>query len=441
VNRLRYHAIVLPWLAVAACGPSPESSPPPDARGCSDWPTRPADGFVSLDGASMFEVESFLVAQSSDLAIAWEAYGCDDITRVGYVRRGPSGEMGKPGYLSSPNGQMASNVTVAFDDAGSLFAAWASWTPGPDRAQPHVGVSDIHIQLARWPADRDGFGAPVGLDEPIADALYDKPWVIVTEDDAVIVGYSDLRRGGIWTAASADGGASFRRVLVDSAMANLPALCPDGRPGGAFITYVAANVIRVAHTTDGGATWSPALDVARSDSSGAVAYQDPMCVARGEDVWVSYGRTFDSYDTPVVRLLRVQVAHLRAGTVASDVVALDAAGSTAESTAFVLFPQFTEGPAGTLALAAYRASDEGAGAAELVYVVSADGGLSFGSATTLADHLTPSRRRHVPDWLGDYFGWAPAAAGIGAAFIDNASGFSHVVLDENVLASGGASSN
>jgi hypothetical protein len=43
-------------------------------------------------------------------------------------------------------------------------------------------------------------------------------------------------------------------------------------------------------------------------------------------------------------------------------------------------------------------------------------------------------QRHVPDWLGDYFGWGPTAAGLGAAFVDNASGYSHVVFDEAVPA-------
>lgn len=43
--------------------------------------------------------------------------------------------------------------------------------------------------------------------------------------------------------------------------------------------------------------------------------------------------------------------------------------------------------------------------------------------------------RHVHDWLGDYFGWAPTTVGMGAAFIDNASGYSHIVFAENVLVS------
>jgi hypothetical protein len=448
VHRIAARAITS-WallLVAPACGssPAPAKDSATDARGCSHWPSRGDKAFISLDGESQFEVESFLVERQGDLAIAWEAYGCDDVTRVGYTRRRSGVGFDEIRYLSSPNSQMASNVTLALDRSGSLFAAWASWTPGPDRAQPHLQVGDIHIQLARWSADSDGFAAPVGLDEPIADSLYDKPWAIVTADDVVIVSYSDVRRGGIWTASSADGGASFRRVLVDAAMANLASLCPDGRPGGAFVVYVTAGAVRVAHSADGGVTWSSPLNVAVSNTSGAVAYQDPMCVARGDDVWLSYGRTHDGYDTPVARLQRVQIAHmiLDATMAASDVIALagDAGdGPVGSTTAFLLFPQLAAGPDGTLVLAAYRATGEGIGTAELVSVVSADGGLSFGKTTTFASGLTPSLRRHVPDWLGDYFGWAPTLAGMGAAFIDNASGFSHVVFDENVLSSAAAS--
>jgi hypothetical protein len=74
----------------------------------------------------------------------------------------------------------------------------------------------------------------------------------------------------------------------------------------------------------------------------------------------------------------------------------------------------------------------------LVYVVSADGGLSFGQPTTIATGLSPSLQRHVPDWLGDYFGWGPIAAGLGAAYIDNASGFSHIAFAETANAVDGS---
>jgi len=239
------------------CGPSPQpSDSAPDARGCGDWPSRSGERFVSLDGASKFEVEPFFVARQGDLAIAWESSGCDDLTRVGYTRRNATDEFDKPRYLASPKGQMASNVTLARDGAGSLFVAWASWTPGPDLAQPHLQASDIHIQFARWGAGASGFDTPIELSEPIADALYDKPWMIVSADDLIVVSYSDLKRGGILAVSSSDGGASFQRSVVDPTVANLSASCPDGRPGGAFVTYFANRSIRVAHTADGGLTWS-----------------------------------------------------------------------------------------------------------------------------------------------------------------------------------------
>ncbi len=399
---------------------------------------------MSLDGASQFEVEPFFVERANDTAIAWEAYGCDGVTRVGYTRKGPTG-FAKPRYLDSPNGQMASNVTLARDGAGTLFAAWASWTPGPNPAQPQVGVRDIHIQFARWSAGANGFEPPVELSEPITDSLYDKPWMILTSDDVLVVSYSDLRRGGILAAASSDGGATFQRAIVDPAMANLAASCPDGRPGGAFVTYVANHAIRLAHTGDGGVTWSTPVDVAVSDPVGNVAFQDPTCIANGDEAWISYGRTRDGYDVPVARLLSVHVAHvtLGASTADSDVVALDGAGMAqtisdggapeadgGAAPGFLLFPQLARGADGSPELAAYRAAGEGTGSADLVYVVSADGGRSFANEAVLATGLTPTLQRHVPDWLGDYFGWGPTSAGLGAAFVDNASGFSHVVFDE-----------
>jgi hypothetical protein len=347
---------------------------------------------------------------------------------------------------------MASNVTLARNGAGALFAAWASWTPGPDPAQPQAQVSDIHIQFARWPAGASEFEAPVELSDPIADALYDKPWMIVTPGDGIVISYSDLRRSGILASASADGGASFQRAVIDPTPANLAALCPDGRPGGAFATYAVSRAIRVAHTSDGGITWSSPVAVAVSDPSGNIAFHDPTCIANGDEVWISYGRTRDSDDMPVTRLLGVHVAHMNLGATwpDSDVSALagadpvfpDAGDLGADggiSPGFLLFPQLARRADGTLGLAAYRAAGEGTGAADLVYVTSSDGGRSFGSASTFATGLTPTLQRHVPAWLGDYFGWGPTETGLGSAFVDNASGFSHIVFDEAVLSSGSSS--
>ncbi len=429
-------------LAVGACARSVAPAAPPeepDARGCSDWPSRPGASLLSLDGASQFEVESHLVARGDELAIAWEAYGCDDVTRVGYVRREPGGAFGKPRYLSSPNGQMASNVTIAWGEDGSLYAAWAAWTPGPDRAQPHLGASDIRIELARWPSGAAGFEPPVELSEPIPNALYDKPWMTVSPGGAIVVSFGDLRRGGILVASSADGGATFQRTRVDSTWANLAASCPDGRPGGAFLTYFTTHAIRVAHTTDGGLTWSAPATAASSDPATNVACQDPTCVASGDEVWVAYGRTLDSYDMPVERLTRVHVARWTLGQarVASDTAALATGDSPAGGApapdggapfGYFLFPQLAQHPDGTLGLAAYRTTTGAPGSAELVYVLSTDDGLTFSAPASLAGGLTPSLDRHVPNWLGDYFGWATTADGFATAFIDNASGFSHVAF-------------
>jgi len=440
-DRARRASRAIPLFALSiagwACGSSTPSSPAiPDARGCSDWPSRSGELFVSLDGASQFEVEPFLLATQDDLAVTWEAYGCDDRTRVGYTRRQAAASFDGIRYLSSPNGQMVSNVTLGRDGAGSLYVAWASWTPGPDRTQPQQQASDLRIEFARWPATGGDFLSPVELSEPITASLYDKPWLVVTGGDGIIVSYSDLRRGGIWTAASADGGVTFQRTLVDPDFANMASLCPDGRPGGAFITYFANRTIRITHTTDGGVTWSSPSYAAVSDPTGDVSIQDPTCIASGDEVWIAYGRTLDSLDVPVARLLRVQVAHTVLGSalVDRDVVALDSSPADPDggTPGFLLFPQLTRRSDGALAVAAYRAASEGTGTSALVYVMSTDGGQTFGSEATLAVGLTPSLQRHVPDWLGDYFGWGPSNPGLGTAFVDNASGFSHIVLDETV---------
>jgi len=426
------------FLALACSG---QSSAPPDS-GCGDRPSRPGEQLVSLDSESRFEAEPFLVARNGDLAILWEASGCDNRTKVGYTLAGSAGSLAKPQYLLSPDGQQASNVTAGWDSRGSLFATWASWTPGPDPERPSASPSDIRIQLVGWPAGAAGFGPPIELSETIADQLYDKPWLLVTQDDVILVTYSDLVRGGIWAASSTDAGQSFRRVLVDSMMANLAASCPDGRPGGAFVTYFANRTIRLAHTSDGGASWSQPQTVAGVASSGEVAYHDPTCVANGDEVWVAYGRTHDDFSMPVERLLAVEVAHATLGATAPDtvVVALAAGGAAATDdtidggapAAYLITPQLGRRPDGSLVLAAYHAASEDSGASALVVTFSTDGGRSFAPEHTLASGLTGTVVRHVPNWLGDYFGLGSTPAGVGAAFVDNASGLSHVAFIDDI---------
>lgn len=191
VHRLRSQTgpsglLVAIFACIGSCsspGPTVEPTGPQD-RGCSDWPSRAGETFVSVDGASRFEVEPFWLVAGDDTLVSWEAYGCDDVTRVAYARRTSTG-FETPRYLSSPGGQMASNATFARDAAGALYAAWASWTPGPDCQQPHVGVTDIRIQLARQPAGASDFASPVELSEPVADQLYDKPWMTILADVAM----------------------------------------------------------------------------------------------------------------------------------------------------------------------------------------------------------------------------------------------------------------
>jgi hypothetical protein len=414
-----------------------------DAGGCSDWPIRPGARLVSLDTESRFEVEPFFIQRGDHLAIAWEASGCDDRTKIGYARSGATGDLSPPRYLRSPDGQEASNVTLGWDSLGSLYASWASWTPGPDPAQPSVNPRDLRIQLARWPVGAAGFEAPVELSEPIAEQLYDKPWLLVTDDDTLIVTYGDLRRGGVWAASSTDGGGSFRRALIDPAMSNLAATCPDGRPGGAFVTYFANRTLRVAHTADGGATWSRPQTLAGATPTGDVAYQDPTCVAAGDEVWVAYGRTHDDFNMPVERLLAVEVAHGTLGASVPDTttVVLDTAGRSTAADGrsdggvganFLLTPELARMADGRLGVAAYRSADEGTGTAAVVVAMSSDQGKSFAVERTIASGLSATLRRHVPNWLGDYFGWGATPAGLGVAFVDNGSGWSHIVFDKNV---------
>jgi hypothetical protein len=119
-----------------------------DARGCSDWPSRAGETLVSLDSESKFEVEPFFVAGQGDIAIAWNAYGCDDLTRVRYIRRDLAAAFDKLRDPVSPNGKMATS------HAAGRVRSLRRWRRG--RRDPGKSSFEAPVELKRCPEIVEG---------------------------------------------------------------------------------------------------------------------------------------------------------------------------------------------------------------------------------------------------------------------------------------------
>jgi hypothetical protein len=384
--------------------------------------------WISLDERSSYEAESFVaIAPSGATAFAWIAKGCDGRTRIGYrgspAWAGPSGPIS---YVESPRGQEASDPAIAFDASGAVHLIWASfsWTP---EGEPY----DIHIYVASAASTESPLSAAAELSQPQSSTpIVDKPWIISTADGTLIATYGDFDTGGLVIASLPDPAAPFRRTRIEEGAVgtNFAATCPTGSKGGADLVYYffsgAINEIRAAHTDDGGLTWSSPTSVAADRGTSLVAVDGPTCAARGNDVWICYGRTLDAPNVEVNRLTEVHVAHLAGAGQPPDMdtVVLEAPNG------FLLHPQLARAADGSLFVAAYRTLSPD-GPAELVISSSSDDGVTWSAPISVASGLTPLLERHVPHWLGDYFGFAPGGNGVVAAYANNAMGNSHIALD------------
>lgn len=397
------------------CG---SSSASPEAAGAGVW--------LSLDDRSAYEAEPFVAIRPDGAWVAaWIAKGCDGRTRIGYRSgaRGDAGSFGPIHEVESPRGQEASDPVLAFDATGGAHLVWASysWDSGGEPV-------DIHVYFASAAPGSDRFDASLELSEPrSASPIVDKPWLTALADGTLLATYGDLDVGGIVVASSVDEGATFRQARIEEGAVgtNFASSCATGSGAGADIVYYyysgALDEIRTAHTDDGGLTWSRPISVAVDAGSSLVAVDGPTCVARGSEWWVCYGRTLDLPDVEVNRLTSVHVAHFTQGdpSAATDALVFDG------GTGFLLHPQLVQASNGALAVAAYRVQGPDA-PMELVVASSTDQGATWSEPAVVATGITPVLERHVPRWLGDYFGIAPLAGEIALAYTDNVMGNSHI---------------
>jgi hypothetical protein len=151
-----------------------------------------------------------------------------------------------------------------------------------------------------------------------------------------------------------------------------------------------------------------------------VVFQDPTCVARGNDLWVAYASGMFA-PSPGMNAPGDAVFVARStnggGTFGTPVSVTGAPGSTQ-----YLFPHLTGTPNGKLDLAFYQGTD--AQPAALTRATSADG--ATWATSKIADPGTFTLDRTLASWLGDYLGIGSAGGSTFFAFTENSENKAHI---------------
>jgi hypothetical protein len=371
-------------------------------------------------------------APNGFVAAAWIDVNQQNFSAIGYAISTDDGQSFAPiGHVKTPKGGVASDPVLAVDAAGNF---WLTWVGYKIQGQ---NPTDMHIYVAKAPAGSTTFNDPIEASDPNDTALYDKPWITVTNGGEILVTWERDQMPqtfGLVAARSIDG-TTFTQTIFQNdptgqTFRNLAFPCAPRTGGRVWVTYLAYTNsgidVRLAYSDDGGASWSPETIV--NLPSEMVAFDDPTCVAEGNEVWVSYGLTQDMIDPEAGssdKLYAIRVAHSGDGGLTID-SRIDAQDSNAAK--FFMHPQLAREEGGGLDLVYYAGNfdEDPNGSYRRSRAASFGGG--FAPSVPVEYPLTYLQARGDPRWLGDYTGIFVRAGKLYTTYTVNTSGISSVAF-------------
>jgi hypothetical protein len=327
---------------------------------------------------------------------------------------------------------------MARDLDGNLWVTWVAFKYGPG-GQP----SQMAIYVSKAAAGTTAFSDPI-LVSPQNDggAMYDKPWITVTNKGAIVVTYerdqnnSDL---SVVATRSADGGATWQQSFVardtsGSSYRNLAYPCAPRTGNHLWATYVVfvgssfTPQVRLARSDDDGVTWLPEVNV--SLPSEKAAFMDPSCAADGENVWVAYGLSKDQIDQQASTTQKLYSTQLAYSSDGGSTFGLRSEAADAKAGTYTMLPTIVIEDSGALDFVYYAgAGDEDDQATYRFARAPVPTATSpFQQSTILESPLTLLQARSDARWLGDYTGlhWYNGAAY--TSYVQNNSGVAHVAF-------------
>jgi hypothetical protein len=373
---------------------------------------------VSKHEGSIYEAESTIaVASDGTIAIAWiqnapTGYG------IGYSFSKDGGASWTASKAATNDGRLYDDPGLAVAPNGTFFLSMSGY---------NADGSAHRIAVATAPPGHLEFGTPVDASDPmLAAETLDKPWISVTAAGRALLTYGAISSGGLYASLSNDG-KTWSQTKIAAGAKNLGYTCA-GQGNTVWVVYYDddSGSIGLGRSDDQGATWPASTFVTVSDSSEQdVSFDDPTCVTRGGDVWVSYSRTKDNVNTEqfMPRDYLVEVAHSSDGgkTIERRVVADDA--SIAK---YFMTPTLALSEKGTLEIVYYAGIGTKDSKGSFRLARSIDHGATFEASALLETPITFAIDRGASDWLGDYSGLVAHGAHVYAAFANNVSGYSHI---------------
>jgi hypothetical protein len=304
-------------------------------------------------------------------------------------------------------------------------------------------VSDMQIYVSAAKPGSFQFTPPVVASDPATPSttLLDKPWIAVTPKGSVLVSYAQFGADySLITARSVDFGQTFTRAVVISdptlnTFYNLGYLCVSQETGRVYSNYLAVQQFgaqtaiksNLSFTDDDAQSWPAANKVVVSLGESDVAFGDPTCTAKGNDVWSSYTLSKDDLAQGSEAGQKAYSIIVRASSTggAQFGAAMDAADTSASP--YFLLPDLKHDDGGLLDMVYYAGSmdDDPNGAFRRAR-------FSFGASnppsTPVFAPVILTADRAVPYWLGDYIGHYVRGNRMYTTYVVNSDMTSHVAF-------------
>jgi hypothetical protein len=392
---------------------------------------------VSDSPGSFLQSETSVVAGPNGVvAVAWIDLDMTGVSTIGYVFSTDDGAtFNQPTQIQSPGNRVASDPVLAIDATGNIYVTWVAF-----HTDMQGNPNSMRIYVSRADAGSTTFGMPIRVSAQGDTALYDKPWITVTNGGELILTYERDAMStdfSVIAARSGDGGMTWQRTAIADdptgmIFRNLAFPCAPKDGGHLWVTYLAQTSlgldVRLARSDDGGVTWSAETIVSQAGDD--VSFDDPSCVAENDEVWVSYGLTHDVTDpkaTKADKSYAIQLAHSADAGQTID-ARLEAEDQAAGS--FFQHAQITREDSGAIDLVYYagQMDEDPAGSYRRARIVSGEPGNVFGPSVTVEAPVTFLQARDDQRWLGDYTGLFWRGGELYTSYVTNASGTAHIAF-------------
>jgi hypothetical protein len=387
--------------------------------------------FISYEDGTSRAIEPTVATNThGDVIVAWmraRTSGPADAIGVRLARAG--GLPGPIALVRSPGGRLAADPAIVTLADGTFLLTWLGF-----HAQAHGDAYDMRVYAARVDPARASTSVPVLVTADAPDREYDRPWSAIGARGRIFVVYRFTHggKGGIAVASSIDGGAMWepRELFADWGFGGgLATVCAASAAGGdhVYIAYfdpVLGIVMR--RSDDKGLTFPDAERQVVSAPGENVALEAPSCVARDDELVVSYGISAGPLDTATSAVL----SHVALARSSDAGRTFDTRDGLAVGGRVLMHPRLLRMDDGSMEVATYAfsSSTEAAAKAGELRLLHARFAHERNDGDVLRDALRMAPRRSDPLWGGDYLGFAALGRQLYIAYSDPSEGMPEVAL-------------